>query len=199
MKVLLISGSRNPEGQTARAAQAVLEGAEKAGAETEKIFLPAIEIECCRQCDDDGWGLCSTEGTCIIDDDLDSVFEKFKAADAVILANPVYFGNLSESMRALLDRMRRICFRGGRGAEVEGKAVLGICVAGGGGGGSVECCQHLASSLMPFGFALVDMFPVRRQNLEAKLPQLELAGEWVAGLDEAAVDALVDRRPPPKK
>ena len=196
MKFLMISGSRNPEGQTSRAAQAVLRGAEKTGAETEKIFLPSMNLECCRQCDEDGWGTCSKEGKCIIDDDLESIFKKFKEADAVIIATPVYFGNLSENLRAFLDRMRRLCFRGGRGVEVEGKAILGVCVAGGGGGGSIECCQHLASSLTPFRFALVDMFPVRRQNLEAKLPQLEIAGEWMANLDAAAIKELEDRRPP---
>ena len=39
MKILCLSGSKNPEGRTARAIEAIRKGAEKAGAETECIFL----------------------------------------------------------------------------------------------------------------------------------------------------------------
>ena len=55
MNILMISGSRNPEGQTAQAAGVLLEGASEAGIEGEMIFLPQLNIERCRQCDDDGY------------------------------------------------------------------------------------------------------------------------------------------------
>ena len=90
----------------------------------ESIFLPKFTIERCRQCGDDGWGLCRDEGRCVIDDDLASIFEKIKKAEAVVFATPVYFWDLSESMRAFTDRMRRICRKGGRSKEIEGKPVV---------------------------------------------------------------------------
>jgi hypothetical protein len=34
--------------------------------------------------------------------------------------------------------------------------------------------------MLECGFDVVDMIPVRRQNLEFKLPLLELTGEWLA-------------------
>jgi hypothetical protein len=34
--------------------------------------------------------------------------------------------------------------------------------------------------LLTCGFDVVDMIPLRRQNLEAKLPMLELTGAWLA-------------------
>ncbi len=58
--------------------------------------------------------------------------------------------------------------------------MIGVCVAGGGGGGTLPCCVDLAKVMGKCGFDIVDMFPVRRQNLEAKLKSLELAGEWLA-------------------
>jgi multimeric flavodoxin WrbA len=179
MKVLMISGSRNPEGQTARAANAVLAGAEKAGCDTIQVYLPAKDVECCRQCEDSGWGRCSQDGSCIIDDDLAALVDQIEVADAVVFANPVYYGSLSESMRAFTDRLRRIA-RGGTKERIEGKPTVGVCVAGGRGGGGPTCCVDLEKVLRTCGFDVVDMIPARRQNLATKVAQLELVGEWLA-------------------
>jgi multimeric flavodoxin WrbA len=56
-KAILISGSRNPEGQTAKASDAMLKGLADAGVSVERVFLPTQKIEHCRLCDDNGWGL----------------------------------------------------------------------------------------------------------------------------------------------
>jgi len=180
MKILLISGSRNPDGQTARAGNALLDGAAEAGAETEKIFLPSLKIERCRQCEDTGWGLCADEGRCVIEDDFASVFEKVKAADVVIFASPVYLWEISESLFEFCSRMRRICFHCGKYDTVNNKPAVGLAVAGGGGSGSIRTLFQLEQILLFSGFDVVDMYPVRRQNLEAKLPQLRIAGRWLA-------------------
>ena len=108
MKVLGILGSRNPQGQTARATDALLRRATSEGCEVEKVFLPEMTIERCRQCNDDGWGACRAEGRCVIKDDFASVVDRARDADAVVFSTPVYFSDLSESLRALLGRLRRI-------------------------------------------------------------------------------------------
>ena len=180
MRALLISGSRNPKGQTAQAAQAVLEGFAANGGETECVFLPSLDIECCRQCDDKGWGTCRTEGQCVIEDDLDDVVGKIKAVDAVVFATPVYYGDLAESIRAFTDRMRRCVTHLEDPSGIKGKPAIGICVAGGGGGGAPNCCVSLERVISRCGFDVVDMIPVRRQNLQPKRSQLRLVGEWLA-------------------
>ena len=180
MKTILISGSRNPDGQTARAAGAVMKGLEQAGASVEQVFLPAHRIERCRQCDNDGWGLCRKEGRCVIDDDMGGLVEKIRQADAVVLATPVYYSDLSESLRAFTDRLRRICTHAAGRVSIDGKPAIGVCVAGGGGGGAPECCVSLKKVLTTCGLDVVDMISVRRQNLQAKLQALELAGQWLA-------------------
>jgi len=180
MKTVLISGSRNPNGQTARAADAVLRGFTKAGGSVERVFLPALKLERCRQCDDQGWGLCKKEGRCAIDDDFSGLVERIRRTDAVVFATPVYFSSLSESLRAFADRLRRICTQEAGRVSIHGKLMIGLCVAGGGGGGAPACCVDLEKVMARCGFDIVDMIPVRRQNLEAKLQRLELAGEWLA-------------------
>jgi len=187
MNAVLICGSRNPNGQTAQAADAMLKGLEKSGVSVERVFLPVFKIERCRQCEDNGWGVCRKEGRCIINDDLSRLVEKIRQADAVIFATPVYYSDLSESLRAFLDRLRRICTHEAGRASVKGKPALGICVAGGGGGGAPACCVNLEKIISTCGFEVVDMIPVRRQNLQAKLQILELAGR-VCGANNFMAD-----------
>ena len=180
MKAVAIIGSRNPKGQTAQAVDACVEGFKLAGADVEQFFLPTLNIERCRQCGDSGWGLCRTEGRCIIDDDFAKITHSIFKADAVIFATPVYFSDLSESLRALLDRLRRICLHQSVQASVKEKPAIGICVAGGGGGGAIKCSLSLETILSKCGFSLLDVIPVRRQNLKMKQAILQTTGEWVA-------------------
>jgi len=184
MKVALLSGSRNPQGQTASAANALLRGVVSRGGTVESFYLPQMTIERCRQCEDNGWGTCRSEGRCTIEDDFAAVVARIRVADAIVLATPVYFGDLSESLRAFLDRLRRISMHEEGRSGLTDKPAIGICVAGGGGGGAPNCCLSLEKVLHTIGFDLLDVVPVRRQNLEMKLPLLEQTGAWLAGLGQ---------------
>lgn len=180
MKFAIILGSRNPDGQTARAAQAVRDGLIAGGGEGQLVYLPQLEIECCRQCDANGWGTCRSEGRCVIEDDLASIADQIRDADAVVFATPVYFSDLSESMRAFTDRLRRICRVQESRRGIEGKPTIGVCVAGGGGGGAPACTVSLEKVLRTCGFDVVDMIPARRQNLDLKTEILKTTGRWLA-------------------
>jgi multimeric flavodoxin WrbA len=184
MKVLIISGSRNREGQTARIIKAIQKGIDAGKGESEVIFLIEKNIERCRMCDPDGWGQCRRKGTCIIKDDCPEIIEKVKAADVLVFANPVYFFDLSESMRSFLDRYRRVRFMSGKvqppGFGMPGGIpAIGICFAGGSGNGTVTCSANLERILQHCGFDVVDMINVRRQNVDIKIPMLEMVGKWL--------------------
>jgi multimeric flavodoxin WrbA len=155
-------------------------GLESRGVQLERVFLPERTIERCRQCEASGWGICRTEGRCVIDDDFEEIRRKVRQADRLVVANPVYFADLSESLRAFLDRLRRICRHEADGTGIRGKPVVGICVAGGGGGGAPSAALRLEEILLKCGFEVADMVPVRRQNLEHKLEVLRLTGVWLA-------------------
>jgi NAD(P)H-dependent FMN reductase len=187
MQALIISGSRNLQGKTAQAVEAIGKGLARAGGKAESVFLTELKVERCRQCNPDGWGICRSEGRCVIDDDFASIVEKIKVSDVVIFANPVYFGDLCESLRGFLDRYRRTrfatAFRPGAtpmGFGSGGIPAIGYCYAGGSGNGAISCLASLERQLQTCGFDVVDMIPARRQNLDIKLPMLEKIGEWLA-------------------
>jgi len=180
MKAIIVLGSRNPEGRTARAANALLEGLKDEGAQGEAVCLPHKKIERCRQCEQDGWGICRTEGRCVIEDDFASLMDRIRDADAAIFATPVYFSDLSESIRSFLDRLRRVTRHESGRDGIGGKPAIGICLAGGGGGGAPACTVSLEKVLNNCGFEVVDMIPARRQNLDLKLTVLRATGRWLA-------------------
>ena len=180
MKIIVISGSRDESGRTAKAACALIKGAESEGAQCELIFLPQMKVERCRQCEKNGWGLCKSEGRCTIEDDFAPLVEKIKSADAAVFANPVYFSDLSESLRAFLDRLRRTTRHEDGKKGLEGKRAVGVCVAGGGGGGAPACTVSLERAHATTGFDVQDVVPARRQNLDGKLVVLEATGRWFA-------------------
>ena len=213
MKMLTLSGSRNHQGRTAQAINALHEGFKKGGGTAEAIFLLDLKLERCRQCEIDGWGICRRDGTCIIEDDFAATVDKLKAADIVVFANPVYFADLSESMRSFLDRLRRIRFRrvistapgvpqpqGAPGtpgvANIQGQPAIALCLSGGGGGGAPNALVNLERILQTCGFNLVDTILIRRQNLDLKLNVLKMTGEWLT-IPKNLINTLPPPPPPP--
>lgn len=176
---VIISGSRNPDGQTAQAFQAIENGLYDQSIKVETVYLPTIYLEHCRQCEDNGWGDCRKEGSCVINDEFAEIVEQIRKADLAVFATPVYYGDLSESLRAFTDRLRRICTHANGKTGITDKPAVGVCVAGGGGGGAPECCVSLKKVLRTCGFDVLDMIPVRRQNLKMKLSYLEEVGKWL--------------------
>ncbi|NBB96239.1 MAG: hypothetical protein GVY16_10945 [Planctomycetes bacterium] len=184
MQAIVISGSRmlgGQSGQSGRAGEALAAGLESEHVDVGRIVLPECHIERCRQCNDDGWGICRHKPECIIQDGLANVVEQLKAAEVAIFVTPVYYGDLSESMKAFLDRLRRICSFEESRPGIDGKPTVGVAVAGGGGGGSVRCSMLLGQTLTQIGLDVVDLVPVRRQNLDVKCKQLRIVGRWLAG------------------
>ena len=99
VKVLGIAGSPRIGGNSEVLLDSALAGAESAGAKTEKIVLSMLKIT---PCDSDSF--CRKNGTCYIKDDMQLVYKKLKAADAIIISSPVYFGSVTAQLKAMIDR-----------------------------------------------------------------------------------------------
>ena len=181
MKVTAILGSRNREGKTAEATNALLNALKANGATIVSHYLPELKLESCRMCDHDGWGQCRSTGTCVIEDDLERLVEEIRSSEIAVFATPVYYGDLSECMKVFTDRLRRISATriGPTGENPNFIPTIGICNAGGGGGGSEQCATNLKKVLATSGFEVIDMVPVRRQNMTYKIRSLAEMGEWL--------------------
>ena len=99
MDVLGISGSPKTNGFTGLLLDKVLDGARASGAHTEKIILNDLNFKACQEC-----GGCDETGVCILDDDMRPIYEKLAEADVVVAASPIYFGNITAQLKAMIDR-----------------------------------------------------------------------------------------------
>ena len=122
MRVLGISGSPRVGGNTEIMVKEALEGARLSGAEVEFVSLAGKSIGGCEACAECGKG-----GKCVIDDDMQDLYPKLVAADAVIIGSPVYFGMITAQTKALVDRTY---FLTKTGRRLENK-VGGVITVGG--------------------------------------------------------------------
>jgi multimeric flavodoxin WrbA len=100
MKIVAVLGSPRPQGNSARLAQAFLATARERGADTELYLLNQMNITGCQGC-----GQCKSDSeVCVVEDDLTPVYESIRGADILVLASPVYFGDLSAQLKCFWDR-----------------------------------------------------------------------------------------------
>jgi len=122
VKVVGISGSPRAGGNTEILVAEALEGARSKGAEVELIVLSGKEIKGCV-----AHPTCGQSGKCLINDDMQLIYEKLLSADAIIIGTPVYFGGMTSQTKAFLDRTYLLSKMG---KKLEGK-VGGVIAVGG--------------------------------------------------------------------
>jgi multimeric flavodoxin WrbA len=100
-KVLIVLGSPRKGGNSALLAAEVAAGALSAGADVESVFLQGLRVRPCAAC-----GACQKGAGkgCVQKDDMRALYPKLAAADAIVLASPTYWFNLSAQMKAFIDR-----------------------------------------------------------------------------------------------
>jgi multimeric flavodoxin WrbA len=102
MKVVAVNGSARGKGNTSLLIEAVFEPLRDAGVECELIELAGKDVRGCTAC-----GTCTAkaDGKCYgRRDDANEIIERLAAADGIILGSPVYFGDVTAEIKALMDR-----------------------------------------------------------------------------------------------
>jgi multimeric flavodoxin WrbA len=103
MKILAVNGSpTKKKGMTDIALNLVLEGARKAGAETEYIYLADKGINYCIGCFS-CW--LKNQGSCVFKDDMPELLEKVKNADVLLLGTPLYVDGMTAQTKTFVDRI----------------------------------------------------------------------------------------------
>ncbi len=114
-----ICGSPREGGNTELLLKMCMDELEKLGFETSIIKLRLFKIAPCLSC-----RKCLETGNCVIDDDMTrKVIPRLLDSDAIVIASPVYFNNVSSHVKTFMDRTW--CIRGKLRNKVGGAIVVG--------------------------------------------------------------------------
>ncbi|MBQ1326456.1 MAG: flavodoxin family protein [Eubacterium sp.] len=100
MKVLMINGSPRVGGNTSIALNEMVKVFEAEGVESEVVQVGNKAIRGCIAC-----GSCRDNGKCVFDDVVNELVPKFKEADGLVIASPVYYASANATLIACLDRL----------------------------------------------------------------------------------------------
>jgi len=100
MKIIGFSGSPRKKGNTAWTVNKILEGAEENGAETQTWSSGDLDINPCRGC----LG-CVNNDRCVVNDDMQKIYDGLEQANGLVLGSPVYMGQMSAQTKIFMDRL----------------------------------------------------------------------------------------------
>ena len=103
MNILALYASPRPHGNSAQLLDALLGEAERLGATITRYALNSLQLQGCQACYS-----CRQPGkekTCAIEDDMQPILASLFAADAVVLASPVYMWQMTAQAKLFTDRL----------------------------------------------------------------------------------------------
>jgi len=100
MKIVCLLGSPRPKGNSTFIAKRFCETAENLGSEIQSFSLNKLKYRGCQAC-----MTCKTKlDRCVLKDDLSEILEAVREADALVMATPIYYGEVSSQLKAFIDR-----------------------------------------------------------------------------------------------
>lgn len=100
MKIVTLLGSPRSMSNSSTIANRFVQTAETLGAETRTFRLSRLTYRGCQGC----YACKTSRGTCVMQDDLAEVLEAVSEADLVVMASPVYYGEITSQLKGFMDR-----------------------------------------------------------------------------------------------
>ena len=100
IKIVCLLGSPRPKGNSSTLAKRLCERAKELGAKIQMIHLNKLTYRGCQAC-----MACKTKlDKCILKDDLEKVLESVHGADVLVMASPIYYGEVASQLKTFIDR-----------------------------------------------------------------------------------------------
>jgi multimeric flavodoxin WrbA len=119
VKILAISCSPRPQGNTVTMLKEALRGAQQEGGEVELYSVSGKDLQPC-----DGCWTCTKTGICHVQDDMQELYDKMLTADGIIFGTPIYFYGMAAQMKIIIDRSHALNVPGRRLANKVGGVIV---------------------------------------------------------------------------
>ena len=116
-KIVILNGAGKKNGNTAAMINAFKDGA--AGNEVTEFYLQTMNIQGCLDC-----GGCrrkekGSPEPCVQKDDMNQIYAGFREADVIVFASPVYWWDITGTLKTAIDRLYAPAVNGSAGAPKE--------------------------------------------------------------------------------
>ena len=101
MKIAAIIGSPRSKGNSATIVKLLLDALKPGSPQTTVVELNKLTYRGCQAC----MACKTTSETCVVKDDLTDILEQIRVSDVVIIAAPVYIGDITAQAKGLIDRL----------------------------------------------------------------------------------------------
>jgi multimeric flavodoxin WrbA len=114
------------DGNTALILNPFLDGMKEAGANVELFYTSKLKIGPCNG-DMSCWF--KNQGKCSQDDDMQMLLPKFKGADVIVWASPVYYSGITGPLKNLMDRQLPLFMQENAGSKRQKIVLVSTCAA----------------------------------------------------------------------
>ena len=101
---MCLAGSPRRGGNTDRLLDEAISGACGSGVQIKHVVLGDLQIAPCQNCG----GCTQTGGRCIVEDDMQWLYQDLREFDRFILASPVFFMGVAAQAKAMIDRCQAL-------------------------------------------------------------------------------------------
>lgn len=167
-------GSPRPKGHTMALVNAYQEAL---GQQADIVPAYRVNARACIDC-----RLCWREDRCSIEDDMQAIYKQIESTQHVIIASPVYMGELTGPLLSMMSRLQLFfAAEHFRGSQLQGMRKQGVLLLTGGGNGAPDAALRTAD--MIFGMMRAKRVATVVSGHTDTLPAVE---------DVAALSAVTD-------
>ncbi|MDE5616595.1 MAG: flavodoxin family protein, partial [Clostridia bacterium] len=105
-KVVVVTSSPRKDGNSEILAKNFAQGARDVGHEVKFVAVRDVDLKFCTGC-----MYCQSHGKCVLKDGMNSLYDDFQNADALVFATPVYYYSVSGQLKTFLDRLNPLYSR----------------------------------------------------------------------------------------
>ena len=99
MNIIALMGSPRKNSNTVILLDEMIKGVTDAGHNVTKDCVSELNVSACKAC-----GTCMSGRDCILDDDALKITHEIAEAEALIVAAPIYYGQMTGELKILIDR-----------------------------------------------------------------------------------------------
>ena len=174
-KIVILNGSPRKHGNTAALVDEVLKVIEGKLVEVKEYHLNTMDIKGCQSC-----YACREQGGCVLQDDMQKLYDEIQSASGIIFATPVYMWQMTAQLKLFVDRLYPFLKPDYSSYLAPGKKVLMVVTQGRPDTSMFRhYFEHMGKNLLFLGFGSYEILIAGGTSNSNKdfLKQLELLAE----------------------